>query len=97
MSHSSSVKRDRKYAYGADRQRPDSGAFGRGGSDTVYKPLSALLDAKVDHLCAARKYEQSEGHEDRRADGYDRHLQTKAGRLHDAVAGITAQLRAHMP
>jgi hypothetical protein len=51
----------------------------------------------VDHLCAARKYEQSEGHEDRRADGYDRHLQTKAGRLHDAVAGITAQLRAHMP
>ena len=35
----------------------------------------------ADHLCGARKYEQTEGREDTRAGSYDRQLHTRAGEV----------------
>lgn len=48
---------------------------------TVEETLNALLDAEADRLCAARKYERTEGRKDTRAGSYDRHLATKAGEV----------------
>jgi putative transposase len=48
---------------------------------TVEETLNALLDAEMDRLCGARKYERSEGRKDTRAGSNDRHLHTKAGEV----------------
>jgi transposase-like protein len=48
---------------------------------TVEEALNALLDAEVDHLCGARKYERTEGRKDTRAGSYTRQLHTRAGEV----------------
>jgi transposase-like protein len=52
---------------------------------TVEETLNALLDAKADHLCGARKYERTEGRKDTRAGSYERQLHTKAGEVSSAL------------
>ena len=45
---------------------------------TVEEALNAMLDAEVDRLCGASKYERTEGRKDTRAGSYERSLETKA-------------------
>ena len=48
---------------------------------TVEETLNALLDAEVDRLCGAGRYERTQGRQDTRAGSYDRSLHTVAGEV----------------
>ena len=49
---------------------------------TVEEALNAMLDAEVDRLCGADRYQRSEARKDTRDAGhYERSLQTKAGEV----------------
>ena len=48
---------------------------------TVEETLNAMLDAKVDELCNAQRYDHSPDRVDTRAGHYRRKLHTKAGEV----------------
>lgn len=49
--------------------------------NSVEETLNQLLDAEANELCQAEKYERTEQRKDSRAGYYQRHLETKAGRV----------------
>jgi len=58
---------------------------------TVEETLNALLDAEVDQLCNAQRYERSAARRDTRAGHYERGLQTKAGEVRLRVPKLRRQ------
>ena len=48
---------------------------------TVEETLNALLDAEVDRLCRAERYERTEARKDTRVGSYQRQLHTQAGEV----------------
>src|SRR5437667_12656017 len=58
---------------------------------TVEETLNALLDAEVDRLCNAQRYERSEARRDTRAGHYERNLQTKAGEVRLKIPKLRQQ------
>jgi putative transposase len=48
---------------------------------TVEETLNAMLDAEVDQLCGAGRYERSQVRQDTRAGSYERSLQTQTGEV----------------
>jgi putative transposase len=48
---------------------------------TVEETLNALLDAELDRLCQAERYERTEARKHTRAGFYQRHLHTKVGQV----------------
>ncbi|MGO9826838.1 MAG: transposase [Steroidobacteraceae bacterium] len=55
---------------------------------TVEETLNAMLDAEVDQLCGAGRYERSKARQDTRAGSYERTLQTSAGDVNLKMALI---------
>jgi putative transposase len=60
-----------------DRVREHLGRIVRG---TVEETLNAMLEAELDRLCNAGRYERTEARRDQRSGSYDRKLLTKAAR-----------------
>jgi len=58
---------------------------------TVEEALNAMLDAEADRLCGAGRYERSEARKDTRAGGYERNLDTKAGKVSLKVPKLRRQ------
>jgi len=58
---------------------------------TVEETLNALLDAEVDRLCGAARYERSKARRDTRAGSYERALHTKAGEVKLKVPKLRRQ------
>lgn len=48
---------------------------------TVEETLNAMLDAKADAMCRAKRYERSPDHIDTRAGSYNRRFHAKAGEV----------------
>ena len=49
--------------------------------ESVEETLNTLMEAEAEQLCGARRYERTADRKDTRAGHYDRHLETKAGRV----------------
>jgi putative transposase len=60
---------------------------------SVEETLNTLLDAEVDRLCNAQRYERSEARRDSRAGHYERKLQTKAGDVKLRIPKASSQMR----
>jgi putative transposase len=58
---------------------------------SVEETLNALLEAEVDRLRNAQRYERGEARQDTRAGHYERKLQTKAGEVRLKVPKLRAQ------
>jgi transposase-like protein len=49
--------------------------------ESVEDTLNAMMEAEAEQLCGARRYERTADRKDTRAGHYDRHLETRAGRV----------------
>ena len=58
---------------------------------TVEEALNAMLDAEVDRLCGAARYQRTQGRQDTRTGSYDRSLHTKAGKAKLKVSKLPRQ------
>ena len=59
--------------------------------NSVEETLNAMLDAEVDALCGAQRYERSPDRVDTRARHYDRKFHTKAGEVNLKMPKLRAQ------
>ena len=59
--------------------------------NSVEETLNSLLDAEVDTLCGARRYERSADRVDTRAGSYERQLHIKAGEVTLKVPKLRTQ------
>src|SRR5215468_11047071 len=71
-----------------DRVREHLGRIVRG---TVAETLITMLEAEVDRLCNAGRYERTEARRDQQSGSYDRKLQTKAGEVRLKVPKLRQQ------